>query len=77
MCCSPPLYSDVPSFCSLSGCPLPSSTLTDSGVTPGRVLFSEVVHTSQPFMKDLTVIEPAWLTELAPHFYEMATVRDD
>ncbi|XP_043241834.1 probable ATP-dependent RNA helicase DHX35 [Amphibalanus amphitrite] len=43
---------------------------------PQWVLFSEVVHTSQPFMKDLTVIDPAWLTELAPHFYQVGTVGD-
>ncbi|CAG8537231.1 15639_t:CDS:10, partial [Acaulospora morrowiae] len=34
------------------------------------VIFHEVVETTKPFMRDLTVIEPSWLTELAPHFYE-------
>jgi ATP-dependent RNA helicase DDX35 len=34
------------------------------------VVFHEVVETNQAYMRDVTVIEPEWLTELAPHFYE-------
>ncbi|CAG8532054.1 4999_t:CDS:10 [Paraglomus brasilianum] len=34
------------------------------------VIFHEVVETTKAFMRDLTVIDPAWLSELAPHFYE-------
>ncbi|CAG8737937.1 5613_t:CDS:10 [Cetraspora pellucida] len=34
------------------------------------VIFHEVVETTKAFMRDLTVIDPAWLAELAPHFYE-------
>ncbi|KAI7849071.1 P-loop containing nucleoside triphosphate hydrolase protein [Circinella umbellata] len=37
---------------------------------PQWVVFHEVVETNQAYMRDLTVIEPDWLTELAPHFYE-------
>ncbi|RGB39678.1 P-loop containing nucleoside triphosphate hydrolase protein [Rhizophagus diaphanus] len=35
------------------------------------VIFHEVVSTTKAFMRELTVIDPAWLTELAPHFYEI------
>ncbi|KAI8922517.1 P-loop containing nucleoside triphosphate hydrolase protein [Powellomyces hirtus] len=42
---------------------------------PSWVVFHEVVETTKPFMRDLTVIEPEWLTELAPHFYEQKAAR--
>ncbi|KAJ3165388.1 ATPdependent RNA helicase [Geranomyces variabilis] len=42
---------------------------------PAWVIYHEVVETTKPFMRDLTVIEPEWLTELAPHFYELKTAR--
>ncbi|GES86963.1 probable ATP-dependent RNA helicase DHX35 [Rhizophagus clarus] len=35
------------------------------------VIFHEVVSTTKSYMRELTVIDPAWLTELAPHFYEI------
>ncbi|TPX58828.1 hypothetical protein SpCBS45565_g07893 [Spizellomyces sp. 'palustris'] len=38
--------------------------------SPEWVVYHEVVETTKSFMRDLTVIEPDWLTELAPHFYE-------
>ncbi|OBZ83250.1 putative ATP-dependent RNA helicase DHX35 [Choanephora cucurbitarum] len=41
--------------------------------TPKCVVFHEVVETTQAYMRDLTVIEPKWLAELAPHFYEYKT----
>ncbi|CAO3628301.1 unnamed protein product [Mucor hiemalis] len=37
---------------------------------PKCVVFHEVIETTQAYMRDLTVIEPDWLAELAPHFYE-------
>lgn len=37
---------------------------------PQWVVFHEVVETNQAYMRDITVIEPDWLAELAPHFYE-------
>ncbi|XP_042242788.1 probable ATP-dependent RNA helicase DHX35 [Homarus americanus] len=53
----------------------PSSVLYTE-TQPQWVLFQEVLHTSQMFMRDLTVIDPAWLLELAPHFYEKRTMQD-
>lgn len=41
-----------------------------------RLLFCEVLHTNQVYMKELTVVNPSWLEELAPHFYEKIIDRD-
>lgn len=46
----------------------PSSVLFRDA--PAWVIFHEVVETTQFFMRELTVIQPMWLSELAPHFYE-------
>ncbi|CAH1994907.1 unnamed protein product [Acanthoscelides obtectus] len=43
---------------------------------PQWVIFCEVVHTSKLYMKDITVINSEWLTELAPHFYHRTTHYD-
>ncbi|TPX44185.1 hypothetical protein SeMB42_g03260 [Synchytrium endobioticum] len=43
--------------------------------SPAWVIFHEVVETTKFFMRDLTVIQSEWLTELAPHFYEVRPVR--
>ncbi|XP_069698122.1 probable ATP-dependent RNA helicase DHX35 isoform X2 [Periplaneta americana] len=43
---------------------------------PKWLLFCEVVHTDRVYMKDLTVVQPSWLEELAPHFYEKTIDRD-
>ncbi|OZJ04713.1 hypothetical protein BZG36_01812 [Bifiguratus adelaidae] len=47
----------------------PSSVLFTRN--PQCVIFHEVVETTKNFMRDLTVVEPAWLAEEAPHFYQM------
>jgi ATP-dependent RNA helicase DDX35 len=46
----------------------PSSMLFNT--TPAWVVYSEVVSTTKNFMRDITVIEPTWLGELASHYYE-------
>ncbi|KAJ3271239.1 ATPdependent RNA helicase, partial [Borealophlyctis nickersoniae] len=43
--------------------------------SPAWVVFHEVVETTKPYMRDVTVIEPEWLTELAPHYYELRAVK--
>ncbi|KAL7642303.1 UNVERIFIED_CONTAM: hypothetical protein RMT77_006864 [Armadillidium vulgare] len=53
----------------------PSSVLYDQQ-QPQWVLFGEVIHTNKTYMKDLTVIEESWLTEIAPHFYEKVITKD-
>lgn len=37
---------------------------------PEWVIFHEVVLTTKEFMREVTAIEPQWLPEVAPHFYE-------
>ena len=39
-----------------------------------RVVFNEVVQTTKDYMRDITVIKPDWLCELAPDFYQFGTV---
>lgn len=40
---------------------------------PSWVIFNEVVMTGKDYMRDVTVIEPKWLYELAPHYYQFGT----
>jgi hypothetical protein len=40
-----------------------------------RVVFGEVLQTTQLFMRDITVIDPTWLEELAPHYFQKVTER--
>lgn len=37
---------------------------------PAWIIYHEVVHTTKPFCRDISMIDPLWLTEIAPHFYE-------
>ena len=53
----------------------PTSVLSTE-TPPKWVVFNEVVHTTQEFMRDVTVIEPDWLHELAPHYYQFGTERE-
>ena len=46
----------------------------DATQTSFRVVFNEVVQTTKDFMRDVTVINPDWLCELAPDFYQFGTV---
>jgi len=42
---------------------------------PPHVVYTEIVHTKDVYMRDITAIDPIWLEVLAPHFYEKAPVR--
>merc|ERR1719378_576272 len=42
---------------------------------PKWVVFNQVMLTAKEYMRDITVIDPAWLSELAPHYYEFGTER--
>ncbi|XP_043260885.1 probable ATP-dependent RNA helicase DHX35 isoform X6 [Colletes gigas] len=42
---------------------------------PQWLLFCEVLQTNKTYMKDITVIQPEWLLELAPHFYERTSLE--
>lgn len=37
---------------------------------PMWVVYHEVVLTTEKYMREVTAIEPMWLCDLAPHFYE-------
>ncbi|XP_064393087.1 probable ATP-dependent RNA helicase DHX35 isoform X2 [Halichondria panicea] len=52
----------------------PSSVLYEQPA-PQWLVFNEVIQTSKHFMRDVSVIEPEWLYELAPHFYHYGTER--
>ncbi|GFN74362.1 pre-mRNA-splicing factor ATP-dependent RNA helicase dhx15 [Plakobranchus ocellatus] len=43
---------------------------------PQWVVFNEVVQTNKDYMRDVTVIDPEWLHELAAHFYHFGTERE-
>ncbi|GFU54840.1 probable ATP-dependent RNA helicase DHX35 [Nephila pilipes] len=43
---------------------------------PKWVIFNEVLHTTKEYMRDITVIEPQWLYEYAPHYYQYGTDRE-
>lgn len=36
---------------------------------PACVVYAAAVRTGREYMRDVTAIDPAWLPELAPHFY--------
>ena len=40
---------------------------------PGWLLYHELVHTSKPYMRELSVVDPKWLQQMAPQFYEIRT----
>ncbi|KAJ3431705.1 atp-dependent RNA helicase dhx33 [Anaeramoeba flamelloides] len=37
---------------------------------PEYIIFHEIVFTTRPFIKELLAIQPEWLHEIAPHYYE-------
>ncbi|CAH0775215.1 unnamed protein product [Bemisia tabaci] len=41
---------------------------------PQWILYCELLHTDKIYMNELTAIDPAWLEELAPHFYHKTSV---
>jgi len=46
------------------------ATTQSAAPKPAWVVFHEVVTTTKAFMRDVSVIEPAWLTECAPHYFQ-------
>ncbi|KAF2077632.1 hypothetical protein CYY_001095 [Polysphondylium violaceum] len=47
----------------------PTSVLCSLANSPEWVLFHDVTITTKEYMKDITIIDPKWLYEMAPHFY--------
>jgi len=57
----------------LEGTPVyihPSSSLFNQN--PEWVIYHEIVFTTKEYMREVTAIEPKWLTEAAPTFYKVA-----
>ncbi|XP_071957723.1 probable ATP-dependent RNA helicase DHX35 [Antedon mediterranea] len=43
---------------------------------PKYVVFYEVLQTNKDYMRDVTEIDPTWLYELAPHYYQYGTENE-
>ncbi|PIK63009.1 putative ATP-dependent RNA helicase DHX35-like [Apostichopus japonicus] len=53
----------------------PTSVLYSTKVQPW-VVFHEILRSGKDYMRDMTVIDPKWLYELAPHYYQYGTERE-
>lgn len=53
----------------------PSSVLFTIRKSPSCILFNDLVHTSEDFMRDLLVVDSKWLYELVPQYFEYGTDR--
>jgi len=51
----------------------PSSILYQKG--PEWVIYHELVMTSREYMREVTAIDPRWLVEAAPTFFQVADPR--
>ena len=54
----------------------PSSVVFTASRPPKWLVYNELLHTSDDFIRDVLAIEPSWLYELAPHYYEFGTERE-
>jgi len=54
----------------------PSSVLANEEVMPKWVCFHELAFTSKEYMRQVFPIEPEWLVEIAPHYYQQKDVID-
>ena len=54
----------------------PSSVLAKEEPLPAWVVYFELAFTSKEFMRQVAPIEPQWLIEIAPHFYQESDVQD-
>ncbi|KAJ4842063.1 Pre-mRNA-splicing factor ATP-dependent RNA helicase DEAH1 [Turnera subulata] len=52
----------------------PGSGLAE--VLPRWVVYHELVLTAKEYMRQVTEVKPAWLVEIAPHYYQMKDVDD-
>jgi pre-mRNA-splicing factor ATP-dependent RNA helicase DHX16 len=54
----------------------PSSVLAKDETPPPWLLFFELAFTTKEFMRQVAPINPEWLIELAPHYYQQSDVED-
>jgi pre-mRNA-splicing factor ATP-dependent RNA helicase DHX16 len=53
----------------------PSSTM--HAQKPKWVVYNEIVLTSKEYMRNVTAIDPAWIAEIAPHYFVADPNSDD
>lgn len=54
----------------------PSSVLAKEEHPPAWVVYFQLAFTTKEFMRQIAPIEPSWLVEIAPHFYQASDVED-
>lgn len=54
----------------------PSSVMAKEEPLPGWLVYFELAFTSKEFMRQVAPIQPEWLIEIAPHFYQESDVED-
>ncbi|GKY97532.1 hypothetical protein MPSEU_000711400 [Mayamaea pseudoterrestris] len=54
----------------------PSSVLAKDEEPPAWVVFFELAFTTKEFMRQVSPIQPSWLTDIAPHYYQESDVED-
>ena len=43
-----------------------------SPITPDRVIYHELVQTTKEYMREVTAVDPKWLVEFAPAFFQFS-----
>lgn len=51
--------------------PYPHSVIEKFGAPPEWVIFHEVIHSKETYIREATRIDPLWLHDLAPHYYNL------
>jgi pre-mRNA-splicing factor ATP-dependent RNA helicase DHX16 len=54
----------------------PSSVLAKDEEPPAWLVFFELAFTTKEFMRQVSPIQPSWLTDIAPHYYQETDVED-
>jgi len=54
----------------------PSSCLAKEEPLPAWLVYFELAFTSKEYMRQVAPIQPKWLIEIAPHFYQESDVED-
>lgn len=54
----------------------PSSVLAKDDEPPLWVVYFELAFTTKEFMRQVAPIQPQWLVEIAPHYYQQSDVED-
>merc|ERR1711865_825913 len=54
----------------------PQSTLFKEETPPKWLLYHELMFTTKEFMRQVIIIKPEWLVEIAPHYYRPKEIED-